>query len=178
MSVSVRLTPRDLKKVKNVAKKIWTNHKNKGHKDKCIGKIEQSYNKLLKGLKGEKAFAKYYGLSMNTDIIDDGDDYDFKMNIDGWGDFKVDVKTTDYRPNPTLVVKENHIDKADIYVLVREETPEDYLLLGLDIRQNMKGRGTIPAFAEGADHENFYCDFEDLLDLPGRDDVSQVGGSS
>ena len=174
MSVSVRLTPRDMKNVKQAAEKIWKNHKNKNHDDKCIGDNSQSYNRLLQGLKGEKAFAKYYGLSMNTDILDGGDDYDFKINIDGRGDFKVDVKTTDYSPDPTLVVRKCHIDKADIYVLVREESPEDYLLLGFDIRENLKDRGTIPAFADSADHENFYCEFEDLLGLPDKDKVSQV----
>jgi hypothetical protein len=71
----------------------------------------------VRGLKGEIAFADFYGLKPDLQIRPEGDGgVDFEVEWLG-DDVTVDVKTTTYTGNPGLLVRENAANRADRYVL-------------------------------------------------------------
>jgi hypothetical protein len=71
----------------------------------------------VRGLKGEIAFAEFYGLQPDLQIRPEGDGgVDFEVEWLG-SDVTVDVKTTTYQENPGLLVRENAANRADRYVL-------------------------------------------------------------
>jgi hypothetical protein len=74
----------------------------------------------VRGLKGEFAFAKKYGLEPDLDQHDTGDcGVDFTATWDGHttADVTIDVKTVSYPSDPWLCVRHNAADYADRFVL-------------------------------------------------------------
>jgi hypothetical protein len=129
----------------------------------------------IRGLKGEFAFAKRYGLEPDLSPQIDGDGgVDFEISCWLGDSLTVDVKATKYYENPWLRVPVDKDDWADMYVCTAVD--------GVDIKlvgwQSCEEVRSFPASDATGKQTNHNLKPADLRQLPAKQMVEAVGADT
>jgi hypothetical protein len=126
----------------------------------------------IKGLKGEVAFAKRYGLEPDLSSQIDGDGgVDFEISCWLGDSLTVDVKATEHYENPWLLVPVDKDDWSDMYVCAAVDGA-DIKLVGWQSCEEVR---SFPASDATGKQTNHILKPADLRQLPAKQMVEPVG---
>lgn len=111
----VRLSAEEVEEVKRLAKEIYYSNIYSS-----AGDFDKSFMSNHIGSLGEFAFAKYYGLDFNDEVLHGGDSYDFKVyHVPSDESGTIDVKTISFNGGDMLIQTSREL-KTDVYALVEK----------------------------------------------------------
>jgi hypothetical protein len=129
------------------------------------------YDANIMGLKGEFAFADFYGLEPDLSAQIDGDGgVDFEISCWLGDSLTVDVKTTEHDDDPWLRVPVDKDDWADMYVCAAENGAT-IDLIGWQSREEIK---SFPASNATKKQTNHILKQDDLRQLPNESMITAV----
>jgi hypothetical protein len=174
MGVTVTLVPRETRQVGAISKDRFGSVRDVDE-DKVEGWTHEPLKRHFIGLLGEFAFAKHYGLTVDTETYlrsDDGDDFLVALDDERTA---VDVKTTPHEDG-RLLVKQDSVD-SDLYVLavLEDAVPDkgeyvDVRLAGSASRERVLS-GSV---SELHGHRNHWLDQFDLDQIPDPESITEV----
>lgn len=107
------------------------------------GNFSTGHNPDFLGECGEYAFAQYYGLEPNTEVLESGDTSDYEIICKPSGErATVDVKTISYE-NGDMLIQNSRELKSDLYFLV-EARGDTYYIIGYVRRSTAEEAGVYP----------------------------------
>lgn len=174
MSVTVTLVPRETRQAGTISEDRFESVRDVDE-SKVEGWTHEPLKRHFIGLLGEFAFAKHYGLTVDTETYlrsDDGSD--FLVALDG-EQTTVDIKTTPHEDG-RLLVKQDKVD-SDLYVLAvfEDAVPDkgeyvDVRLAGSASRESVSSASV----SEIHDHRNYWLDQFDLDPIPDPESITEV----